>query len=157
MATDVRYAIGLLNGQITSAAKRAGRFFWHFVQMFVAMMIGMMPYHAIFGSKPSGASLILWYAGMELSMIPGMVLLMLFQKHGWRHTAEMTVFMLIGPVVVLFCAQLGWHNYIPGLSLIMLLRLADLTMLLGMLAAMLYRREMYTSPRAVHQHAAHAH
>ncbi len=155
MATNARYTNGPMNGQLKSASASVGRFFLHFVLMFAAMMVGMMPYHAIFGRSPSG-NLIPWYAGMELSMIPGMVVLMLYQRHGWRHTAEMAGAMLIGPTIILSCAQLGWHTYIPGLELNTLLRLSDLTMLLGMLAAMLYRRDMYTSPHANHQHAGHA-
>ncbi len=152
MATNVGYANGLMNGQLRSATARAGRFLLHFVEMFAAMMIGMMPYHAIFGKSPTGNT-ILWFAGMELSMVPGMVVLMLYQRHGWRHSAEMAGAMLIGPAIILSCAQLGWHSYIPGLSLNTLLGLSDLAMLVGMLGAMLYRRDMYTRPHAGHQHA----
>src|SRR5512146_1155419 len=110
MVTNVRYPNSLMNGQVRSATASVGRFLLHFVEMLMAMMIGMMPYHAIFGKSPVGNP-ILWYAGMELSMVPGMVILMLYQRHGWRHTAEMAGAMLIGPVVFLTCAQLGLHNY----------------------------------------------
>ena len=130
-----------------------GRFLLHFLEMFIAMMVGMMPYHAIFGKTPAGNT-ILWYAGMELSMIPGMIALMLFQRHGWRSSLEMAGAMLVGPSIILSCAQLGLHNYIPGLALNTLLRLSDPTMILGMLAAMLYRSDMYTRPHAAHQHHA---
>ncbi len=156
MATNVGYTNGLMNGQIRSATASAGRFILHFVLMFVAMMIGMGPYFGIFGKRPSGPNLVFWDAGMELSMIPGMVALMLFQKHGWRHTAEMIGAMLIGPAIFLSAAQLGLYNYIPGLSLNTLVGFADSAMFLGMLADMLYRRDMYTSPHANHQHAGHA-
>ncbi len=162
MATDVRYPNGLVNGRVRSASASAGRFLLHFVEMFAAMMISMMPYHAIFGRSPAGNT-ILWEAGMELSMIPGMVVLMLFQRHGWRHTLEMAGAMLIGPAIFLTAAQLGLQNYIPGLSERTLFSLADTTMTLGMLADMLYRREMYASSHAGHQHsecaehAPHAH
>ena len=155
MATNVRYTNGLMNGQLRSAIASVGRFLLHFVLMFAAMMIGMMPYHAIFGKSPVRNNL-LWYAGMEFSMVPGMMALMLYQRHGWRSSLEMAGAMLIGPAIILSCAQLGLHNYIPGLALNTLLGLSDLTMLLGMLAAMLYRREMYTSSHAGHQHAGHA-
>lgn len=154
MSTTVRYANNLLNGQMRSNAGKVGRFVWHFVLMFVAMMIGMGPYFAIFGKRPSGTNLILWDTGMQLSMIPGMVALMLYQKHGWRHTAEMTGAMLIWPAIFLTAAQFGLHNYIPGLSLNTLVGLADLSMFLGMLADMLYRREMFTRPHAAHHHHA---
>ncbi len=145
MATNVKYANGLMNGQAPSIAGNVGRFLWHSVQMLVAMMVGMGIFHALTG-KPSEAYRVLWYAGMELSMIPTMVALMLYQRHGWRHSAEMAGAMLIGPAVFLGCAQLGWHNYIPGLTREALFGLSDVTMFLGMLGAMLYRREMYTRP-----------
>lgn len=131
---------------------RAGRFLWHFVQMVLAMMLGMGIYHLLTG-KRLAAYPVLNYAGMELSMIPPMVALMLYHRHGWRHNVEMVGAMLVGPAVFLTCAQLGLHNYIPGLSREMLLVLSDATMYAGMLGAMLYRREMYTAPgplRAVH-------
>ncbi len=89
-------------------------------------------------------------------MIPGMVVLMLYQRHGWRHSADMAGAMLIGPAVFLTAAQLGLQNYIPGLSERTLFVLSDATMTLGMLGDMLYRREMYTRPHAGHQHAEHA-
>ncbi len=155
MATSTTYFNIATKLPAIGFAASVGRFLWHFVQMFVAMMVGMMPYHAIFGKSPAGNT-ILWYAGMELSMVPGMVILMLYQRHGWRHTAEMAIAMLVGPAVFLACAQLGLHNYISGLSVNTLLRLSNTTMIIGMLAAMLYRREMYTRPHAAHQQAGHA-
>jgi flagellar biosynthetic protein FliP len=150
MVTNVRYTNCLLNGQALSIAGSVGRFLWHFVQMLVAMMVGMGIFHVLTG-KPSEAYLVLWYAGMELSMIPTMVALMLYQRHGWRHSAEMAAAMLIGPAVFLACAQLGWHNYIPGFTRNTLFGLANATMFLGMLGAMLYRREIYTRSHAAHQ------
>ncbi len=86
-------------------------------------------------------------------MVPGMVALMLYQRHGWRHTMEMAGAMLIGPAVFLTAAQLGVHNSIPGLSERTLLILSDVTMTLGMLGDMLYRRSMYTMPHDHHQHS----
>ncbi len=154
MATRVGYTNGLMNGQWRSATASVGRFLLHFVEMFAAMMIGMMPYHAIFKSPVGNA--VLWEAGMELSMIPGMVVLMLLMRHGWRHTVEMSVAMLIGPALFLTAAQLGLQNQFPGLSARTLVSLSDTTMTLGMLADMLYRREMYTSAHTGHQHAGHA-
>ncbi len=153
MATRVGYPNGLMNGQLRSATASVGRFILHFLEMLIAMMVGMGIYMALAGKRPE-ATLILWYAGMELSMVPGMIALMLYQRHGWRSSLEMAGAMLIGPAIVLSCAQLGWHNYIPGLSLNTLLRFSDPTMILGMLAVMLYRREMYTSPHAAHHHHA---
>jgi hypothetical protein len=126
-----------------------------FVLMFVAMMIGMGIYMALAG-KSSEANRVLWYAGMELSMVPGMIALMLYQRRGWRSSLEMAGVMLIGPAIILSCAQFGLYNYISGLSLTTLLGFSDPTMILGMLAVMLYRRDMYTRPHAGHQHAGHS-
>jgi hypothetical protein len=109
----------------------------------------MAIYHVLTG-RPPEAYRVLWYAGMELSMIPPMIALMLYQGRGWRHSAEMTVAMLVGPVIFLACAQFGWHTLIPGLSRNTLLALSDVTMYLGMLGVMLYRCEMCTSPHAAH-------
>ncbi len=154
MATNVGYTNGRKNGQVRSATASVGRFLLHFVQMLVAMMVGMGIFHALTG-KPTEAYRVLWYAGMEVSMVPPMVALMLYQRHGWWHSAEMAVAMLIGPAIFLACAQLGLHNYIPGLTRNTLFSLADATMFLGMLGAMLYRRAMYTQPHTGHQHSGH--
>ncbi|MGE5262933.1 MAG: hypothetical protein ACM3S0_06095 [Acidobacteriota bacterium] len=152
MATNASYTNGLMNEQAPSIAWSVVRFVWHFVQMLVAMMVGMMIFHVLTG-KPSETDRVIWYAGMELSMVPPMVALMLYQRHGWRHSAEMAAAMLIGPAVFLACVQLGLHNYIPGITRNSLFSLSDATMFLGMAGAMLYRREMYTRPHAGHLHA----
>lgn len=136
-------------------AASVGRFVWHFVQMLIAMMVGMGVYHLLTG-KSLAAYPVLAYAGMELSMIPPMIALMWYQGHDWRCSAEMAAAMLIGPAVFLACAQLGLHNYFPGLSRGMLFALSDATMYLGMLGAMLYRREMYTRPHAAHHASEHS-
>jgi hypothetical protein len=138
--------------QLLTVFSRSGRFVLHFLEMLVAMMVGMGVFHLLTG-KPEAAYRVLWYAGMELSMIPPMVALMLYQRHGWRSSVEMAGAMLVGPAFFLACAQLGLHNYIPGLSRQTLFVLADATMFLGMLGAMLYRRDMYTGPHAGHHDA----
>ncbi len=138
--------------RMRNLASKVGRFLWHFVQMVLAMMVSMGVYHLLTG-KALAAYPVLQYAGMELSMIPPMVALMLVQCHDWRCTAEMTVAMLVGPALFLTCAQFGLHTYIPGLARDTLFGLSDATMYLGMLGAMLYRREMYTRPQAGHPHA----
>jgi len=137
--------------RLRSHASKVGRFLWHFVQMVLAMMVGMGIYHLLTG-KALAAYPVLFYAGMELSMIPPMVALMLHQRHGWRCSAEMAGAMLVGPAVFLACAQFGLHNYIPGLSRETLFALSDTTMYLGMLSAMLYHWEMYTTRPQPHQH-----
>ncbi len=149
MATETKHVHIAPRGSIRIAPANIGRFIWHFVQMLLAMMLGMMIYHLLIG-KAFAAYPVLSYAGMELAMIPPMVALMLYQQHGWRCSAEMAGAMLVGPAVFLACAQLGLHTYIPGLSMKMLFTLSDVTMYLGLLGAMVYRREMYTRPHTAH-------
>lgn len=132
-------------------AASVGRFLWHFLEMFIAMMIGMGVYHLLTG-KALAAYPVVNYAGMELSMIPPMVALMWFQGHSWDCSRDMVVAMLVGPALFLTCAQLGLNNYIPGISRETLFGLSDATMYLGMLGAMLIHREMYTQPHAGHKH-----
>jgi flagellar biosynthetic protein FliP len=138
--------------RIRGAAASTARFLWHFVQMVLAMMIGMPVYYMLIG-KALNDYPVLKYAGMELAMVPPMVALMLYQRHGWRHSAEMVAAMTVGPAVLLACAQLGLHIYVPGLTRETLFSWSHVAMYLGMLAAMLYRRDMYTAASAHHHHA----
>lgn len=128
-----------------------GRFLWHFVQMVLAMMVGMGVYHLLTG-KALAAHPVLNFAGMELSMVPPMVALMRYHRHSWQRSLEMAAVMLVGPAVFIACVQFGLHTYIPGLSRKTLFALADITMYLGMLGVMLYRRAEYTTGHAGHHH-----
>ncbi len=128
------------------------QFVWHFVQMVLAMMVGMGVYHLLTG-KSLAAYPVLNFAGMELSMVPPMIALMRYHRYSWQRTWEMAAVMLTGPVVFIACAQLGLHTYIPGLSIKTLFSLGDLSMYLGMLGIMFYRRAEYTTGHAGHQHA----
>ncbi|MBI5031226.1 MAG: hypothetical protein HZB51_11920 [Chloroflexi bacterium] len=147
MATSTKNVNVPMNGQMQSA----GRFLWHFVQMVLAMMIGMMIYHLLTG-KALAAYPVLNFAGMELSMIPPMIALMRYHRYSWQRTFEMTAATLIGPAVFIVCVQLGLHNYVPGLSQKLLFMLGDVTMYLGMLGIMLYRRAEYSTGHDAHQH-----
>ncbi len=133
-------------------AASTGPFLWHVVQMVLAMMVGMAVYYMLIGKSLADYP-VLKYAGMELAMVPPMVALMLYQRHGWRHSAEMTGAMLVGPAVFLACAQLNLHTFVPGLTRETLLSLSHSAMYVGMLAAMLFRRDMYTGAGAHHHHA----
>lgn len=152
MATGTKQAFLMKGLPLHRNLASVGRFLWHFLEMLIAMMIGMGVYHLLTG-KALAAYPVLNYAGMELSMIPPMVALMWFQGHSWDCSRDMVVAMLAGPALFLTCAQLGLHNYIPGISRGNLFGLSDATMYLGMLAAMLFHREMYTQPRGGRQHA----
>ncbi len=89
-------------------------------------------------------------------MVLPMVALMRYHRHDWQRTLEMAATMLIGPAVAIACVQLGLHNYIPGLSPKTLFTLGDMSMYLGMLGIMLYRRAEYTTGHAAHQHTGSA-
>lgn len=151
MVTNTKNVNVPLNGRMWSVAASTGRFLWHFVQMILAMMVGMMIYHMLIG-KTLAAYPVLSYAGMELAMIPPMIVLMRYHRHTWQRTLEMTAAMLVGPAVFIACVQFGWHNYVPGLSSKTMFTLGDITMYLGMLAIMLYRRAEYTMGHTSHQH-----
>ena len=138
--------------RIRGLAASTGRFLWHYVQMVAAMMVGMPVYYMLIGKNLADRP-VLQNAGMELAMVPPMVALMLYQRHGWRHSAEMVGAMLIGPAVLLACVQFGLYTYVPGLTAETLFSWSHTAMFVGMLAAMLYRREMYTAAGAHHHHA----
>ena len=135
-----------------SRAAKVRAFALHFAQMVLAMMVGVVVYHLLIG-KSLAAYPILNFAGMELSMIPPMIALMRYHRHSWQRSLEMAGAMLVGPAVVIACVQLGLHNYIPGLSPKTLFALGDLSMYVGMLGVMLYRRAEYTMGHASHHHA----
>ena len=126
-------------------------FLWHFVQMVLVMNAGMMVYHLLYAllAAPLGVEAALRpypairHLMMDLSMVVPMVALMRYQRAGWQYNFEMVAAMMAGPLVFVACWQLGLHQYVPGLSAQMLGILAEVSMYLGMLAAMLYRRDAH--------------
>jgi flagellar biosynthetic protein FliP len=132
------------------AQSRVGKsHFWrHFVQMSIAMVVGMvvlgMPFRAILGalghtwgeafaSFPEIVCLV-----MTLNMGVGMVVWMRFRGHGWRTTAEMILAMSAAPAVAL---GMFWSHIVSEEPLIGLMHVL---MLPAMLIAMLFRREEYS-------------
>jgi AraC family transcriptional activator FtrA len=129
--------------QLPGAVVRTGRFVLHFVEMCVAMIIGMLVFMAI----PGGIDLPkeLHLAGMAIAMTAPMVVWMRVRGHGWRHGIEMSLGMLLPWIAVLGLVALGAANVMPWLEM------ADgPAMFLGMLAVMLLRPAHATH----HQHAA---
>ncbi len=129
-------------------------FAWHFVQMVIVMMLGMGIYHLLYAllDAPLGLSAALRpYPAvrqfmMDLAMAAPMVPFMWYIGSSWRRNVEMVAAMLAGPIVFLTCLQLGVNHYVPGLAAGSLQAMAEISMYLGMLAVMLYRRN---------DHAAH--
>lgn len=130
------------------------RFLWHYVQMIIAMVVGMVVLGLargglldLFGaelsseSQPEVAALL-----MAFDMSVGMVVWMRYRGHGWAGTLEM-VGAMFAPVVLL--APFTLAGLISGHALMMAMHIAMLPL---MLAVMLRRREEYS-----HDHGGHAH
>lgn len=125
-----------------SLVSKVGTFGWHLVQMILAMQLGMQIFHWLLSARLMTYP-VLHETVMEVFMVAPMVVLMAVQRHRWRHTLEMAGAMLLGPAVLIACVQFGLCRHLPVLSAQTLFSWVDLTMYLGMLAAMLYRREHY--------------
>lgn len=138
--------------ELLSISRGARRFIWHFVQMVVAMLVGMSVYHLLTG-KALVAYPVVNFALMELSMVLPMVALMRYHRHSWQRTWEMAAVMLAGPALAALCVQFGLHTYIAGLSYKTFFTLGDIAMYLGMLGIMLYRRAEYIAGHTDHHHA----
>jgi flagellar biosynthetic protein FliP len=128
------------------------RFLWHYVQMIIAMVVGML----VLGPARSG---LLGLFDVELSsatqpelaallmafdMSVGMVVWMRYRGHGWASTMEM-VAVMFAPVVLL--APFTLPGLMSGHALMMVMHIAMLPL---MLAVMLRRRAEYS-----HGHQAH--
>ena len=131
--------------------KDAAQFLRHYVEMVLAMMLGMMlvggPARAIltvagFGAalgRNSDLALLVMYVSMTVTMVAWM----LFRGHTWRQVIEMTAAMVV-PAALLVVLD----RELVGPS--------HLAMLLGMLALMLYRRREYVhGPHHMAGHGGH--
>ncbi|GAA3510280.1 hypothetical protein FHR32_003460 [Streptosporangium album] len=126
---------------MTQTATRAHsgwlRFTLHYIEMIVAMFVGMFA----LGSLQSAVGLAfshaqypeLGYLVMAFNMSVGMAVWMRFRGHAWRHTLEMCAAMF-APAVPLF--PLLWLGVIDGGALMALAHLAMFPLMLG---AMLLR------------------
>ena len=130
-----------------SSTFAVGRFVLHFLEMVIAMGIGM----AIFGLVKSkladqGYTTLLdrtsvdYQVWMNLFMLVPMVLWMRVRECTWAHGLGMGVAMVVPPTCVLILCRLGVTDVIPWFST----SLTGGAMFLGMLGFMLYHREMYT-------------
>jgi hypothetical protein len=120
-------------------------FLRHYLEMVVAMLVGMIALGPVVGWLLSAAGLAYSHAQrpdlaaleMTVTMSAGMVAWMRFRGHGWPGTLEMTAAMFV-PAVVLI--PLLWLGAIPAGSVLMVMHVAMLPL---MLAAMLRRRDEY--------------
>jgi hypothetical protein len=122
-------------------ARRWGRFALHYVEMVIAMFVGMFllgllwPAVGIDFSYDRDPELA--YLLMAFDMSVGMAAWMRFRGHAWAPTLEMCGAMFV-PVVPLF--PLLWLGAIDGMALMMV---AHVAMFPLMLVAMLRRRDEY--------------
>jgi hypothetical protein len=148
--------------KIWSSAAKLGRFSLHYLEMVVAMMIGMPFFFMLRNVIPASSSYtaifvrgtILFDLAMVIVMTIPMVIWMIVRGHGWRHSAEMAFAMSALMVVVIALRLLvGSNTYSPWLR-----QVGYNGMFLGMLIAMLYRRDHYTGKanHSAHDHSGHA-
>jgi hypothetical protein len=125
----------------TGTGRRWGRFTLHYVEMIVAMFVGMFALGML--QSALGLSLSherqpeLAYLVMAVDMSIGMAAWMRIRGHGWAPTLEMCAAMFV-PIVPLF--PLLWLGVIGGGTLMVA---AHVAMFPLMLAAMLRRLDEY--------------
>ena len=132
---------------LRNLAVKTGRFILHLLEMLVAMQIGMSVFHLMLGllriysnSRAVEAGTTLHAVVMTVFMTVPMAAWMLIRGHGWRHCAEMVIAMIAPVALIGLLCQLGLDEYLPWLA-----ALSTPLMFLGMILAMLYRREHYTT------------
>ena len=126
--------------------RAAGQFALHFAEMWIAMVAGLVIFHAladghVYQAPTEGASAafrVAYESGMMVFMTVPMVAWMRVRGHSWRHGAEMAVGMLTPVVIIDLLLITGAATTFPWLQ-----HAAGPAMVLGMLAAMLFRREHY--------------
>jgi hypothetical protein len=131
-------------------------FIRHYIEMVVVMFAGMivlgLPGEAALKAIGSGTSELrhdapaIVFLGMMATMTIPMVVWMRYRGHRWRPTLEMAASMIIPTLIAIALLAAG------VLSFEALMGVEHVAMLLGMLAAMLFRVDEYTS----HVHHARA-
>ncbi len=144
--------------RIRNTASQAGRFSLHFLEMLLAMIAGMPIFSLVRSLIPASSSVaavfksgtISYSITMTVFMTVPMVAWMIVRGHGWRHSAEMAFAMCAPVAVTTVLRLLGADAYLPWLG-----NASHLGMFLGMLIAMLYRRDHYTGKASHSAHATH--
>jgi YHS domain-containing protein len=132
--------------QLKTAGLTAGRFVLHFVEMSIAMIVGMVLFMTIPGVMELPRPLHL--LGMAIAMTAPMVGWMHVRGHGWRHGLEMSIGMLLPWAAVLGLVALGAASVLPWLA-----QADGPAMFVGMLAVMLLRPGHYAHATC-HAHGA---
>ena len=136
-----------LHSDLSATFRRARlrRFIQHFLEMVIAMVVGMMvlgPVRALIIAHLGWPDLFdrpeFQALAMAADMIIAMSLWMRYRNHSWIGTVEMAAAMVL-PFVVLFVPL--WAGALSGDALLVV---GHLLMLLAMIIAMLHRRSEYT-------------
>ena len=130
----------------------------HLLEMLLAMMAGMVAlsilgdlipaYSSLYFAFRSGTNL--YELAMVVSMTVPMVAWMTVRGHGRRHGAEMAFAMFAPVAVIIVLRLLEVDVYLPWLA-----DIGHMASFVGMIAAMLYRRDHYTGKVAHSVHANH--
>jgi hypothetical protein len=133
---------------IKSAAAATGCFLLHFLEMGIAMGVGMAIFGPVKGALvDQGYTALLdktsleYQFWMNLFMVAPMVLWMRTRGHLWRHGVEMGGAMIIPTACIILLCRAGLTDVLPWFTT----SLSGIAMFGGMLGYMLYRRDMYTS------------
>ena len=129
--------------QTTESPRRARpvvRFTLHFLEMVVAMVVGMIVLGPIWSFAWPGLSgnMTAQVLVMATNMSLGMALWMKIRRHGWASIAEMSAAMYV-PFLVLL--PFFWAGVLSGMTL---MGAGHVLMLPAMLIAMLRRRHEYS-------------
>ncbi len=124
------------------------RFALHYVEMVIAMFVGMAVFGLAIGAALGAAGLSYSYAEhpavgsveMAFTMTAGMALWMRFRGHGWRGIVEMSGAMFASLVPVL---PMLWADVLSADAAMMVMHVAMFPL---MLIAMLLRRDEYAAP-----------
>lgn len=142
--------------RIRNVALKVGFFNWHYFEMMLAMGVGSSLFELLVRKLPIATkyatglwpATFLYTTGIALSMMVVMVAWMIVRGHGWRHSAEMAVAMLV-PVsfVAVISIRMGGPSYFADTYCS--------AMCVGMFAAMLFRLNHFTRWSFKASHAGH--
>jgi hypothetical protein len=119
-----------------STSRKLGRFVWHYVEMVIAMLAGMLVLAPLWPdawlARPEVDALV-----MATNMTIGMTVAMVLRRHSWARIGEMAAAMYLPFLVLLVPFWLG------ALSAMGLMMAGHVIMFPLMLAAMAWRRDHY--------------
>jgi hypothetical protein len=139
------------------SSRGTGRFLRHYVEMVLAMAVGMPVFGVLFVSPLDplgyrtdlqGHPYVRELLMLAMMTVP-MVAFMAYRRHSLRLTLEMVAGMALPALAVIGLTAGG---RVPGFTTATLTIWSHAAMLIGMLLAMLYRRSEYSGH---HDHAAH--